>query len=97
MVVRITKYDGIGLVAIGFAGLLLWATANAWSVLPQNAKMLGVVATLAAVGAGISMFTLDRGLRLSRVGYAIFMIGLAAFLYVMYSEVLIPDMMRRLK
>jgi hypothetical protein len=93
--VRITKYDGLGVVATVFAGFMAWATFNAWDVIPQNYKLLGVVATIAAISAGLSMFTIDRGERPSHIGHMVFLLGLCMFIFVVYATLIIPDMVSR--
>jgi hypothetical protein len=93
--VRITKYDPLGIVAAGFAGLLFWATLNGWSVLPKSAQLAGITATVASLGAAVGMFSLDRTENFRRFGMFVFLLGIAAFMYVMYTEILIPDFRSR--
>ena len=89
--VRIRGYDWIGLFALIFAALLIWSTVAAWDVSVQAANRAGISATIGAFGAAALMFSIDRNIKLQRVGQTAFFIGVAAFMYVMYTDIVIPD------
>ena len=88
---RITRYDGIGLFALIFAALLIWSTAAAWDVSVPAAHRAGISATMGALGAAVLMFSIDRNIKIQRAGQIAFMLGVAAFLYVIYADIVIPD------